>query len=137
LQKNPSRGPLPEHRREPLPTGLDSPLEHLALRGEDAELALALVQINPDIVHGGWPPSLELCGIDRVHTRWGDSATTRSGWPAASSQLGKNRVTRPHIMPKSHQSRRKKGIKALAGNDRLDSQTSTGGRDRGLRHARA
>jgi hypothetical protein len=49
--------PLPQHLGEPLPTRPDPLLHQFPLGGEDAELALALEQIEPDIIHGGWPPS--------------------------------------------------------------------------------
>jgi hypothetical protein len=39
---------------------LDPPLLDLALHRENAKLALALVQIESDIVHGGWPSPLRL-----------------------------------------------------------------------------
>jgi hypothetical protein len=47
------------------------------------------VQIEPDIVLWRLAPLLKECGVldDRDSSLWADSATTRSGWPAASSQL--------------------------------------------------
>jgi hypothetical protein len=35
--------------------GADPAFDHLAIVGQDTELALALVQIESDILHG-WPP---------------------------------------------------------------------------------
>jgi hypothetical protein len=68
---------------------LDPPLFDLALRRQDADLALALVQTKPDIGHGGWPPFLRFAAfvMTAFTPLWGDSATTRGGWPAASFQL--------------------------------------------------
>jgi hypothetical protein len=53
-------GPVPQHRREPLSAGDDPALENLPVRGENAELALALVQIKPYDIHGAWPSLLRL-----------------------------------------------------------------------------
>ena len=50
------RRPRPKHRGEPLAAGVDPLLHDLAVLGQDAELTLALVQIESNIVHGGWPP---------------------------------------------------------------------------------
>jgi len=46
----------PRHRHvEPLRGGADASPDHFPVLGEDAELALALVEIESDIVPG-WPP---------------------------------------------------------------------------------
>jgi len=55
LEQEPRGGPRSEHCGEALGGGADPPFDHLALLGQDAELALALVQIESDILPG-WPP---------------------------------------------------------------------------------
>jgi hypothetical protein len=47
--------PTTEQHGEPLRGGADASPDHFAVLGEDAELALALVEIESDIVPG-WPP---------------------------------------------------------------------------------
>ena len=57
LEQNARRRPIAEDRDEALARRGDTPLGHGAVRGEDAELTLALVEIDPYAIHG-WPPGL-------------------------------------------------------------------------------
>jgi hypothetical protein len=50
----------PEHLGEPRARGCDAALDELAAGGEDAELALALVEIETYRIRGGWPPGCAL-----------------------------------------------------------------------------
>jgi hypothetical protein len=55
LEQNPRGPPRPEGRSEPLPARSDPSLEQFPVLRHDAELALALVEINPYAIHG-WHP---------------------------------------------------------------------------------
>jgi hypothetical protein len=57
LEQDPRRGPRSEHRGEAFGGGADPAFDHVAIVGQDTELALALVQIESDILHG-WPPAV-------------------------------------------------------------------------------
>ena len=46
---------LTEYRGEPLPACDDAALDELSVVRDDAQLALAFVQIDPYAIHG-WPP---------------------------------------------------------------------------------
>ena len=76
LEHNPGAGPGPQHGVEALRLGPDAPLDHLAALGEDVDLAVPLVHVDANMVHG-WPlPSAALtagCSCGAV------SATTLSG----------------------------------------------------------
>src|SRR5262249_49543170 len=52
-------GPAAELRGESLPVGADPALDDLAGLRLDADLTIALVQVDANMVHG-WPPSLRL-----------------------------------------------------------------------------
>jgi hypothetical protein len=55
LEQDARGRPTTEQRGEPLRGRADASFDHFAVVGEDADLALALVEIESDIVHG-WPP---------------------------------------------------------------------------------
>jgi len=54
--------PLPEHRGEPLPTRDDAAVRDRAVVRLDRQLTLALVHIQADALHGGWPPGVRPLG---------------------------------------------------------------------------
>ncbi len=76
LQQYPRRRPVPQHCGEPLPAGDDPAFDDLPVLGENAELALALVQINPYDIHGGWPSRwrprarVKVVGRNCHHVQW-------------------------------------------------------------------
>jgi len=47
--------------------GGDPALDEFAVGGEDAELALALVEIESYRIHGGWPPGWCLAALTAFH----------------------------------------------------------------------
>jgi hypothetical protein len=63
LDQDPRSRPAPQHLGEPLRFGPHPALDQLAILGEDADLALLLMDVDANMVHGLVPSS---CGFDRV-----------------------------------------------------------------------
>jgi hypothetical protein len=68
LDQHPGTGPAPEHGGEAIALGADALLNDLTPLGEDVDLAVPLVHIDANMVHG-WP--LPFCGVDRGVLVWG------------------------------------------------------------------
>jgi len=68
LDEHPGAGPGAEHGREALGLGADAPLDDLAPIRKDVDLAVPLVHVDANMVHG-WP--LPFCGVDRGVLLWG------------------------------------------------------------------
>lgn len=62
-EQNTGSRPISEHRSQALPRRRDAPFRHRAVFADDAQLALALVEIKPYRIHGGWPP--RVCPVAR------------------------------------------------------------------------
>jgi hypothetical protein len=65
LKENACRWSPAKDGGEPLATRDDATLDQFPVVGDDAQLALAFVEIDPYAIHG-WPPGW-FCGIDRVY----------------------------------------------------------------------
>ena len=63
LDHNPGAGPRPQQGVEALRLSPDAPLDDLTTLGEDVDLAIPLVHVDANMVHG-WPPSP--CARERV-----------------------------------------------------------------------
>jgi hypothetical protein len=63
----------PQHQGELFRLRSDAALDQLPILGQDVDLAVPLVDIDANMVHGG--PS-HSCGFDRV-LLWGDSTPPR------------------------------------------------------------
>ena len=81
LDHNPGAGPRPEHGAEALRLGANPLLDHLTPFGEDKDLAVPLVHVDANMVHG-WPL---LSAALTAMCSCGAYATTSSERPAASS----------------------------------------------------
>ncbi len=58
LEQDPRLAPA-QHRREPRRRGADSSFDEFTLFRQDTQLTLALMEIDPDIIHG-WSPLVSI-----------------------------------------------------------------------------